>query len=182
MNSLRTKNAPVMEHYIDAFRRLQRHSWPDLEVEAALAPSVLISKTPEKQVAHFAEQLEVLRAAYPSLRVFWKDAALDYLGSCTAFAADAGVGTVEALIGLNDTNADVLWSRQGAKYRRDDRHVMAGRKMLLDVVERQDVDSGVRWLRTSKAPVIRNSEVIGIIGAFDVISLADAKRLSASKS
>lgn len=180
MDSFRLKNAPVIEHYVDAFRRLQRHSWPDAAVEASLSPAKLIALSPEAQVTRFADQLEVLRAAYPTLRVFWKDAELDYMGSCTAFAADAGVGTVEALIGLNDTHPDVIWMRQGAKYRRDDRQVMEGRKLLLDVVERQDVDEGVRWLRTSKAPVMRGNDVLGIIGAFDVIDLQEAKRLSTS--
>ncbi|MEZ4221815.1 MAG: hypothetical protein R3B13_12860 [Polyangiaceae bacterium] len=170
-------NAPVLRHYAVAFRQIQEHSWPDAEVESSLSDETIGSLADDALVAHFAELLDRLRKRYPSIRVFWKDSNLDYVGSCEGFAKDSGVGTVEALIGLNDLSPQVAWIRQGAKYRRDDRAVMNSRAPKLDILERQDVEGAVLWLRTSKAPVLSEGKVIGMIGAYDIIDEAEAKHL-----
>lgn len=180
MSRFITVNAPRIAAYVRAFRPLQRHSWPNPEVEAQLSEARVAGADPEVLVTEFAEALERLRETYPALRAFWKDAQLNFLGACQGLVRDSGVGDMERFIGLNDMHEEIVWSMQGAMYRRDDRRVMSERRALFDIVERQDVEGESRWLRTSKAPVFDGREVIGIIGAFDVIDAETARRLSAT--
>ncbi len=184
MSRFLTANAPHIADYIRAFGPLQRHAWPEPRVEEQLVNTRISRVDPGAHqrplVVLFADALEQLRGVYPALRVFWKDARLDFLGGCQALVRESGVGDIERFVGLNDMHEDIVWCRQGALYRRDDRKVMESRQSLFDILERQDVEGRVRWLRTSKAPVFNGQQVIGVIGAFDVIDAQTARHLAAA--
>ncbi|MEO1171949.1 MAG: hypothetical protein AAFX94_07830 [Myxococcota bacterium] len=35
-------------------------------------------------------------------------------------------------------------------------------------------DGAIRWLQTSKAPILSNGEVVGVLGMYELISATDA--------
>ncbi|MEO0326050.1 MAG: PAS domain-containing protein [Myxococcota bacterium] len=131
------------------------------------------------QLLHaFWETLEALSKRRPQLRVFWKDRSSVFLGASLAFAADAGLD-LDALVGRIDTDAEIAWSRQGAKFRRDDEAVMGSAQPRLNILERQDErGTGTRWLVTSKVPLVDGDEVVGILGAYDIVSRSEALAVS----
>jgi len=111
------------------------------------------------------------------VRVFWKDAQLNYLGCNTAFARDAGKQTPQELIGKDDYQMG--WAEQAELYRKDDQTVMDAGVPRLFYDEPQTTPSGqTMWLRTSKIP-LRNQqgEVFGVLGIYEDIT--QSKRQSA---
>ncbi|MCA9641863.1 MAG: PAS domain-containing protein, partial [Myxococcales bacterium] len=168
-------------YYVEAFCRIQSACWPNESFETAMRRDLERLDGPGL-VEAWLDHMEALKTPYPTLRIFWKDRALTFRGMCRALASESGLGTPEAIIGLTDSDPQIVWNRQGAKYRRDDRDVMSAKQVNLNILERQDVETGgVRWLRTSKAPVLDEKGAIGIVGAFDIISMAEAKRLAKVK-
>lgn len=117
--------------------------------------------------------------AFPSVRFFWKDENLAYLGMSANLARQLGFASVDSCVGLTDTSEQLPWSRQAAKYQRDDRQVMATGLPVFDIVERQDDGAGTTsWLRTSKSPIRVGDRVVGIFGGFNVISAEEARQLT----
>jgi PAS domain S-box-containing protein len=103
-------------------------------------------------------------------RVFWKDRDCRYLGCNRAFALDAGVETVEQVIGRTDF--DFAWRAQAELYRGDDLRVMETGLAVVNYEEPQTSPQGRDlWLRTSKTP-LRNQqgEVVGILGVYEDIT------------
>lgn len=106
------------------------------------------------------------------LRVFWKDRQSRYLGANRLFAEDAGVGSVEELLGKNDYQLG-WWEEEAALYQADDKRVMESGQGKVGYEEPQTTPKGDKiWLRTSKLP-LRNSEqeVIGVLGIYEDISM-----------
>lgn len=148
-------------------------SWPE---ETALRR--LAEDQEDEDACRLLRELCVdLNAHYPTLRLFWKDEDLRWLGGCSRFAKDAGRQDAAELIGLSDDSPGIPFQRQAAKYHRDDRKVMAVGQAY-NIVERQDRDEDVvAWLRTSKV-AIRNSEgVCGLVGGYDEVDMATVRRL-----
>ncbi|MCP4657502.1 MAG: PAS domain-containing protein [bacterium] len=79
------------------------------------------------------------------VRVFWKDAELNYLGCNRLFAQDAGLDRPEELIGKNDY--DMTWRNQAELYREDDRKVIEREERRVDYEEPQTTPSGETWRR-----------------------------------
>jgi PAS domain S-box-containing protein len=104
------------------------------------------------------------------LRVFWKDRALRYLGSNTAFARDAGVDAPQNLLGKDDFQLG--WKDQAESYRADDMKVMDSNKPKLSYDEPQTTPAGERiWLRTSKVPLHDDAgNVIGVLGTYEDVT------------
>ncbi len=120
------------------------------------------------------ETLDALTRRRPQLRVFWKNRRSVFLGASEAVATDAGV-ELDELVGRVDTDEAIAWSRQGAKFRRDDEEVMERRAPRMNILERQDGSrGGTRWLVTSKVPLVDGPSVVGILGAYDIVSRAEA--------
>lgn len=105
------------------------------------------------------------------LRVFWKDKDSRYLGSNLLFAKDAGLNSVQELVGKTDFN--LAWWEQAAFYQNDDQQVMHSDQSRLNYETPQTTSSGEKiWLRSSLLP-LHNSEqkVIGVVGIYEDISI-----------
>ncbi len=103
-------------------------------------------------------------------RVFWKDLELRYLGCNRSFALDAGLDSVEEMIGKDDYQMG--WREQADLYRSDDRQVLESGQPKLDYEEWQTTPDGRHlWLQTSKVP-LRDPDglVLGILGTYQDIT------------
>lgn len=104
------------------------------------------------------------------LRIFWKDTNLNYLGCNTTFAKDAGMNSVEEIIGKNDYS--LSWSVQAEFYTTDDRDIMNSNtpKLSCDAPHIMP-DGNTVWFRTSKVPLNdENNHSIGILGMYEDIT------------
>ncbi|MDW8144823.1 MAG: PAS domain S-box protein [Roseiflexaceae bacterium] len=100
--------------------------------------------------------------------VFWKDRELRFLGCNRRFLTDAGLTSVDDIIGKTDF--DMPWKDQAAAYQADDRDVMAhGPKINIEEPLTRS-DGSTIWLRTSKAPLHQNGAIIGVLGMYEDIT------------
>ena len=173
-------NGPLIFSIVDAFLSVQDHSWPHDAIRHSLRSASFRLLPPAEAVRTFVSRVEALGEVHPSLRVFWKDDHLRFLGMSATLAREAGFPSMPSVVGLTDADERFPWSRQAAKYQRDDRAVMSAQVPELDILERQDAaGEATRWLRTSKAPILHGGRVAGILGAFDVLTTEQAKALAA---
>jgi len=110
-----------------------------------------------------------------SVRVFWKDRDLKYLGCNEPFAQDAGFHEPEELIGKDDYQMG--WREQAELYRADDRLVIeTGRPRILIEEPQTTPDGRTIWVLTSKTPLHNGSGgIIGVLGAY--IDITERKRI-----
>lgn len=104
------------------------------------------------------------------VRVFWKDVDSRYLGCNSAFARDGGGQTPLDIIGKTD--AELTWSEQAERYRRDDQDVILTGLAKLGFEEPQSTAAGDSlWLRTSKVPLFDSlGQTIGVLGIYEDIT------------
>ncbi|WP_118179266.1 EAL and GGDEF domain-containing protein [Paraburkholderia phosphatilytica] len=102
-------------------------------------------------------------------RIFWKDAALRYVGCNQAFADDAGIANVDAVAGLTDH--DMPWHENAPETRMLDEQVLATGKVLRYEERRTLGDQRGHWLRKTKTP-LRDSHgrTTGVLTCYDDIS------------
>lgn len=118
------------------------------------------------------------------VRIFWKDRNLRYLGGNSIFAQDAGVQSVQDMIGSDDYQWS--WKVQAENYRNDDQTVInSGIPKLAYEEPRTMPDGKINWLRTSKVPLRNgNNEIIGVLGIYQDITkqkrIYDSMRLAAT--
>jgi PAS domain S-box-containing protein len=101
-----------------------------------------------------------------SVRVFWKDKNLVYLGCNAIFARDAGFTDPKDIVGKDDYQMG--WRDQAELYRSDDRQVIESGRPKLLIEEPQTTPEGNSIaLLTSKIPLCDSKgEVIGVIGTY----------------
>ncbi len=141
----------------------------------------IIEMEKERQLAREREQAaEIVRESRQMLRiildtipvrVFWKDAALVYLGCNQPFARDAGLASVADVVGKDDFG--MAWGvEQGNLYRADDQQVMASGEPKIGYEESQTrFDGRLSWVRTSKVPLRDlDGRVVGILGSYEDIT------------
>ncbi|MFA6921399.1 MAG: EAL domain-containing protein, partial [Gallionella sp.] len=149
------------------------HGLGELEFDAHGYPVIMhgtaqdITDRKRAEIA-LAESRNLLQAIIDTapMRIFWMDKELRYLGCNPAFAQDAGVASVEDVIGTDDFQ--LCWKEQAALYRADDRQVIDSGISKLSYDEPQTTPDGKTiWLRTSKVP-FRNarSEIVGLVGIY----------------
>ena len=133
------------------FAMLSRHMTKTVQAEAALRSS--------------QEVLDGILNAI-TVRVFWKDRDLHYLGCNMAFAKDAGRPSPLDLIGKSDY--DMVWKDQAELYRADDRKVIESGQSRLLIEEPQTTPEGKTiTLLTSKIPLRgKDGEVNGVLGTY----------------
>ena len=112
------------------------------------------------------------------VRIFWKNNELFYTGCNTAFAKDAGGASPDDIIGKNDY--DLMWPKEAALYRSDDREIILSGRPKLSYEEPQTTRDGKQiWLSTSKVPLKnKRNEIIGVLGIYDDIT--ERKRIERS--
>lgn len=113
--------------------------------------------------------LQIVLDTIPT-RVFWKDLELRYLGCNRSFALDAGLDSVEEMIGKDDYQMG--WREQADLYRSDDRQVLESGQPKLDYEELQTTPDGRHiWLQTSKVKLCDpDGVVLGILGTYQDIT------------
>ncbi len=100
--------------------------------------------------------------------IFWKDREGRYLGGNRQLLSDAGLHSAAELIGKTDF--ELPWAAFAEKYRADDAAVMAEGPRL-HIEEPVTLDDGATlWVRTSKAPLTKDGEVIGVLGIYEDIT------------
>ncbi|VAX16401.1 diguanylate cyclase/phosphodiesterase (GGDEF & EAL domains) with PAS/PAC sensor(s) [hydrothermal vent metagenome] len=123
----------------------------------------------EREVNEARKMLQLALNTIP-VRVFWKDANLNYLGCNILFAKDAGFDSPDDIIGKSDF--DLPWKEQAELYRADDHAVIESGQEKINFEEPLVTpDGGKLWLRTSKVPLSNYSgETIGVMGTYDDIT------------
>lgn len=99
-------------------------------------------------------------------RIFWKDMNLEYLGSNTAFATNAGFADPSEVIGKDDYQ--MAWREQAESYRAADLQVIASGLPKLNFEEPSTTAQGGRITTLTSRVPLRNSkgEIIGVLGSY----------------
>jgi PAS domain S-box-containing protein len=107
--------------------------------------------------------------------IFWKDRQSVYLGANRKKLEVLGFTTLEQIVGKTDFDTGV-GQENAEQYRRGDREVMAGGRIILNLEETQLRGDGPHVLLTSKVP-LRDEEgtVTGVLGSY--IDITDRKRM-----
>lgn len=106
------------------------------------------------------------------LAVFCKDRELGYTWGNDNFLADAGLASLDALIGKTDD--DLPWTaEQTARFRALDLEVMGSNTLVANIVERQTIAGGkLIWVERSKAPMRdEQGNVVGVLGIYRNITV-----------
>lgn len=133
----------------------------------------------EQVLNELTESKQLLELVFDTLpqRVFWKDRDSCYLGCNKLFLEDAGLDTLEQIIGKTDY--DLPWPEQADSFRTDDALVMTTGIPRINYEEEQNrLDGSTSWLRTSKIPICNSKkEIIGIFGSYeDITQLKEAEQ------
>jgi hypothetical protein len=166
-----------------AYKRVMEASWPSLHpaMSARSSAWAAIGETPLQ-----AELAEYLRdASHPDFRVriFWKTGAGFVFGGCNAaFARDAGFADPAELVGLDDFDERLPWTRQASKYREDDEQVFYSGTPKLDIIERQSQTGSTLWVRAGKAPIqTAHGAILGILGMYEILDGDVGRKLYAER-
>ncbi len=137
----------------------------DEELRAQFDEMVMLQKRTDESQQMLQQVLNTV-----TVRVFWKDLELHYLGCNEPFARDAGFTNPADLIGKTDF--DMAWKEQADLYRADDRTVIDTGIPKIGYEEPQTSSNGNRiWLRTSKIPLQDpGGNIIGILGTYEDIT------------
>lgn len=98
-------------------------------------------------------------------RIFWKDSDCVYLGANRLFVEDAGLNSVDELIGKSDH--ELVWVDQAQAFIDDDNEVLTSGQPKLHIEEPQyQADGTIHWLETSKIPLFNNNDLVGVLGIY----------------
>lgn len=168
---------------LQAYKQVMDASWP--------APHPLMAEGSRRWPQAAAHELEAELAGYlqdseqpgQRVRVFWKlGTELVFGGGNRLFARDAGFDAPAELLGRDDFDDRLPWTRQAAKYRADDEQVFYSGKARLDIVERQTHSDETIWVRVGKAPIVTSAgDVIGVFGMYEVLDSEVGRKLYAER-
>jgi PAS domain S-box-containing protein len=126
-------------------------------------------KQAEVAVRESQQMLQLIMNNIPQ-SIFWKDKNGVFLGCNRGVVQDAGLTSVEEIVGKTDF--DMPWAEQAELYQADDRRVMESGDPVLNYEEPQTTPDGTRiWLRTSKIP-LRDAQdkVWAVLGIYEDIT------------
>jgi PAS domain S-box-containing protein len=141
----------------------------------AVAYDITESKALEKHMYEQKELLEKVLFAIPH-SVFWKDRNSRFLGCNKNFLNNAGLTSLDQLVGKSDY--DMPWTKEESDYYiKCDQEVMESEIPLLNHEEKHTVENEHETtVLTSKVPIRNNDgEVMGILGVF--IDITDRKKI-----
>lgn len=127
-----------------------------------------------------AQQLLKIILESISVRVFWKDKNLMYLGCNALFAQDAGFNDPKDIVGKDDYA--LAWAEQAEFFRRDDREVIeSGHPKLLIEEQLMRSDGKLITLLTGKVPLLdERGEIRGVLGTYmDITARKEAEEAHA---
>lgn len=169
--------AEELRALLAAYREVMDGSWPTLHPDMARNAAHWPVASRADLQAELAGYIRDASRPTSRVRVFWKlTPELTFGGGNSLFVADAGLSGAEELVGLDDFDPRLPWSRQAAKYREDDEEIYHGRARL-DIIERQQSSAGITWVRTGKAPIRTAAGPIGIVGMYEILEPDTGRRL-----
>jgi PAS domain S-box-containing protein len=144
-------------------------TWEGKPASLIFASDITARKKAEQELR---ESRKMLRLVLDNItvRVFWKDLDLKYLGSNRAFAEDAGFNTISDLIGKSDS--DLCWKAHIEIYNSDDRQVIGSGIPKYNYEEPLTMPDGrQRIIRVNKIPLrSTNGSIVGILGTYQDIT------------
>ncbi len=132
----------------------------ELERQRAQEMLALLNRKLEAQVVERTAELQarqdflqtVIDLELFPLAISWKDSNSVYLGCNRKFAEDAGLDSIEEIVGKTD--AELPWGSQAETYRRADRQTIASNKPKLGSIETfVRADGHSPWIEISKVPL-----------------------------
>ncbi|ACL25519.1 PAS domain S-box protein [Chloroflexus aggregans] len=102
------------------------------------------------------------------LGVFWKDKESRFLGCNRRVLEDSGLSSFKDIIGKTDF--ELPWRRQATYYQYSDRVVMASGPQTNIEETLVRGDGRQIWIRTTKLPLRRQGEVIGVLSFYEDIT------------
>ena len=136
----------------------------------------------EDELFQSRQMLQLILDNIPQ-RVFWKNRDLFYLGANQPFLRDAGLETLEQVLGIDDFG--LHWKASADVYRADDHEVIDSGIPKVDYEESLITKDGeMEWLRTSKIPLRdREGQIFGVLGTYeDITGLKRAETLLAERN
>ena len=168
---------------LEAYKQVMEASWPSLHVSMEAQAAGWPGASAEALEAELAGYLDESARPGGRVRIFWKlGPELVFGGGNALFARDAGVDDASALIGADDFDERLPWTRQASKYRADDEQVFYSGKARLDIVERQTHAHETIWVRVGKAPIVTaGGETLGVLGMYEVLDTDVGRKLYAER-
>jgi hypothetical protein len=161
---------------LQAYRRVMEASWPALHPAMAERSKDWPAASEAQLQAELAGYLKESSQPGHRVRIFWK------LGTELVFARDAGFDDPAQLVGRDDFDDSLPWTRQASKYRADDEQVLYSGKARLDIIERQTHASETIWVRVGKAPIVSAAgDVVGVLGMYEVLDSDVGRKLYAER-
>jgi PAS domain S-box-containing protein len=126
-------------------------------------------KKAEKALQESQILLQVVMDSLP-IAIFWKDRNSRYLGCNRQLMLDAGLSSIEEIIGKTDF--DMVWREQAPLYQADDRIVMESGQPKFNIEEPFTKSGNLqRWLRTNKMPLYNaDGAIIGVVASYEDIT------------
>jgi diguanylate cyclase (GGDEF)-like protein/PAS domain S-box-containing protein len=127
------------------------------------AENITERKRFERELYESRQKLQLVLDTVP-MRVFWKNRDSVYLGANRRLLDEAGLDSVEQLVGCTDD--DLVWRAYAQQYRGEDKLVMdSGMARHNDQWSHRAADGSTRWLEVSKMPLTDDSgAVVGLLG------------------
>ncbi len=157
------KNGNII--WVDISTTLQRNNEGEPQYFITTVTDVTERKQAEEKLQSSQQILEGIFNTV-SVRIFWKDINLNYLGCNQAFAKDAGFSDPNEIIGKNDFQLG--WRDQAEIYRADDIEVIKTGTPKLNIEEPQTTPDGKNiTLLTNKIPLLDSeNKVSGVLGTY----------------
>jgi len=103
------------------------------------------------------------------LYIFWKDTDLVYRGCNNNFAKFVGLKKPTEII--DKTDFDLIDKKSAEHFRRIDKKVIKTKKAIINISESAvDTKDKAVWLNVNKVPLIKDGEVIGVLGMFEDVT------------
>ncbi|HYH98185.1 ATP-binding protein [Hyalangium sp.] len=167
----------LIEHRAAASQWLEIRLRPQREQVWLFLRDITQEHKTEERLRDFERQQAVLRYVIANVphAIFWKDHQGRFLGGNQNFINDAGMGTLENLVGKTDYD---LWKREDADFFvKIDRQVMESGTPILELEEPiLRADGSQRTLMTSKVPLRDEAgQVMGLLGIY--ADITERKRM-----
>lgn len=148
---------------------LQQHEYLGENFFLAVILDISDRKRVERALQESQTLLRLVMDSLPQA-IFWKDRHGRYLGCNRQLLMDAGLSSVEDIIGKTDD--DLPWRTEAPLYQQDDRQVITTGQPKLNIEEPiTKVGNSQRWLRTNKIPLLDvDNQIIGVLGTYEDIT------------